>query len=364
MDVDEAPKRQETRVRSPGLYVEIPRLNRTKPANQPPRAPPRSESPDPLDFLAADIPTLSPDSPRASRLLSQRTRQSERDRESLDSTRARPPPSPPATGGSQNTPQPAPAAPASEVSAPPQDPALLQFRITRTFRTRTALQLQPYTREKQLYERALQRGGLTKGKRAIAPAAVVAANRDTDTSDSADQSDPDDDTLPAPEAIVIGGTQERERRERERKERRERRKKPVTDEDLDEYFSRFGSIPDEEDDETAKRLQVIVRERLRAEKEKRRAARAAEATRRGFEALMAGQLGDADQERRAEKEEREKEKAERERKRAQRDKERAEREKRHKEKIASKHKDKAADKNKHKASVAVPARQNGKVSPS
>lgn len=193
------------------------------------------------------------------------------------------------------------------------DPALLQFRFSRTFRTRTALQLQPYTREKQLYVKALQRGGLAKGKRAIAPAADVAANSDTDTSDSANQSSGSDDDATPPDAIVIGATQE------QAPQTKKREPKPLVDADYDEYFLRFGALPDEEDDESVAKLQTIARDRLRLAKEERRAAKAAELVRRGFESIF----GAKDKE--AARLEREKEKEERERHRQQREKDKEER---------------------------------------
>jgi hypothetical protein len=60
----------------------------------------------------------------------------------------------------------------------------------------------------------------------------------------------------------------------------------LVDADYDEYFLEFGEVADEEDEEAQRRLQVIARKRLSVAKEARRKERAAERTRRGFEALM------------------------------------------------------------------------------
>ncbi|BEJ17296.1 hypothetical protein CspHIS471_0606970 [Cutaneotrichosporon sp. HIS471] len=194
---------------------------------------------------------------------------------------------------------------ASVADTPPQpfiDPALLQFRFVRTFRTRTALQLQPYTKEKQQYENALRKGGLAKGRRAVAPSAEIrAANEPDKTQTQEGDSSSDSDATP-PDAIVIGGTQDQA-------QPRRLDPKPLVDADYDEYFLEFGEVAEEEDEVCQKRLQVIARKRLRVAKEARRKERAAERTRRGFEALMKETEKEREAERRKEAEKR---KAERE----------------------------------------------------
>lgn len=208
----------------------------------------------------------------------------------------RPPPSPSpdaldllaANGGTLNAPAIRPPTPqrpdartaddAAVAAAFSVDPALLQFRFARTFRTRTALQLQPYTKEKQLYESALRKGGLSKGRRAVAPSAEVRAANDQDETQEGDSTTSDSDATP-PDAIVIGATQEEA-------PRRQREPKPLVDADYDEYFLQFGEVADEEEPLCQRRLQVIARQRLRQAREARRKERAAERTRRGFEALM------------------------------------------------------------------------------
>lgn len=160
------------------------------------------------------------------------------------------------------------------------DPALLRFRSARTFRTRTALQLQPYTKEKQLYESVLRRGGLSKGRRGVAPASQVrAASDDENVDDSASlgaESSSDDDHVP-PEAIVIGDTPPT---------RPPRQPKQLIDDDFDEFYDKFGKTAIEEDELDQKRLQAIARIRLRAEREEKKQERAAERNRRAFAAFM------------------------------------------------------------------------------
>ncbi|BEI86232.1 hypothetical protein CcaverHIS002_0605190 [Cutaneotrichosporon cavernicola] len=182
------------------------------------------------------------------------------------------------------------------------DPALLQFRFVRTFRTRTALQLQPYTKEKQQYENALRKGGLAKGRRAVAPSAEIRAANEPDKTQTQDDDSSSYSEATPPDAIVIGGTQDQA-------QPRRLEPKPLVDADYDEYFLEFGEVVEEEDEVCQKRLQVIARKRLRVAKEARRKERAAERTRRGFEALMK----ETEKEREAErKKEAEKRKAERE----------------------------------------------------
>jgi hypothetical protein len=147
----------------------------------------------------------------------------------------------------------------------------------------------------------------------------VTANKDTDTSESGDVSSAADEDATPPEAIVIGATQEAPR------EPRHRPPKELVDADFDEYFVRFGEVAVEEDDEAAKRLQVIARERLKKAKEMRRQLRAEDKVRRQFEALMAGEQAQAVREKR------EKDKEER---RQRKERERVEKEKRDQERQA------------------------------
>jgi hypothetical protein len=86
-------------------------------------------------------------------------------------------------------------------SIPAVDPALERFRGARSFRTRTTLQLQPYTRERLLYEAALRKGGLTKGKRAIGAPRDISQPDDGD--DAARTDPPSTANQTDPEAIVI-----------------------------------------------------------------------------------------------------------------------------------------------------------------
>ncbi|KAK4689696.1 hypothetical protein P7C73_g409, partial [Tremellales sp. Uapishka_1] len=160
--------------------------------------------------------------------------------------------------------------------------ALDKFRTARTFRTRTALQLQPYTKEKQDYTRALRRGGLKKSKRTVARDVGVSEEEDQEEEEveveASQSSEGEEDTLP--EAIVIGNTPPPPKR------RRERSVRPTEDGDFDEYFLKYGEVADEEDDTAKERLQKIVRERWKREKEDDRKSREAARRDRAFERLI------------------------------------------------------------------------------
>lgn len=188
-------------------------------------------------------------------------------------------------------------------TGPSVDPALADYQARRTIpvteeqkrrtaeqqkrrglRLRTALQKKPYTLEREQYEKILRKGGLQKGRRAVAPSAEVRAANDEAKSQEqeGDSTSSGSDATP-PDAIVIGATQEQAA---QLKAAKRREPKPLVDADYDDYLEEFGIMPDEEDDECQQRLQVIARKRLKKEKEVRRAERAAERTRKGFEALM------------------------------------------------------------------------------
>lgn len=203
--------------------------------------------------------------------------------------------------------QPVPPAAAHEQ---PLDPALLQFRSARTFRTRTALQLQPYTRERAMYESVIRRGGTTKTKQRVPQTdlAAIAVPREEEEPDSSSGSEVEDAT-PA-DAIVIGGTQN------EPRPRRPRTPKELVDADFDEFFLRFGQVADEEDEKDARKLQVIARERLRVERRAKKLERDAERARRQFEAHIAGKDAEKDKEEREKRRAEERARKERERRRA------------------------------------------------
>lgn len=177
-----------------------------------------------------------------------------------------PPPTPP-------EPEPVPA------QQPDVDPALQQFRSARTFRTRTTLQLQPYTRERQLYEAVLRQGGLKKGKKAIAPVREISPSEEDNEDEAAHQGSSGDMEVD-PEQIVIGDTQTIPPR------RRERSPVPLIEADYDEYYLRSGFAPEQEDENATQELQKIARLRLRTEKEEKRRAREAQKAKRDFERLI------------------------------------------------------------------------------
>ncbi|KAK6907981.1 hypothetical protein I203_101982 [Kwoniella mangroviensis CBS 8507] len=168
-------------------------------------------------------------------------------------------------------------------SPPPADPALAQFRGARTFRTRTVLQLQPYTKERQIYEAALRKGGLKKGKKAIAPSKEItqeeAEEDEARVSESSEASAEDE----SPERIVIGNTPPLNK---------PREPKKLVDADFDEYFFEHGTAADENDLDHMKDLQKIARRRLKAEKEERKRLRADEKEKREFARLMKEMRGE------------------------------------------------------------------------
>ena len=167
-------------------------------------------------------------------------------------------------------------APSPKLPTPaPADPALEKFRTSRTFRTRTTLQLQPYTKERQIYEAALRRGGLKKGKRAIARERDISPSEEDDEPEGVDDTPSEADI--DPERIVIGNTPpERPRRE----------PKKLVDADYDEYFMQFGESPQEDDPVAEQKLQKIARTRLRAQREEKRRRKEDEKMKREFERVL------------------------------------------------------------------------------
>lgn len=165
----------------------------------------------------------------------------------------------------------------------PPDPALEKFRTARTFRTRTKLQLQPYTKERQIYEAALKRSGLKNGTRAVA--------RVRDISPSEEDNEPEGDQRSSSEAphedserIVIGNTPPTATK------RLPRLPKKLVDADFDEYFLEFGTPADETDPGCAAKLQKIARTRLKLLKEEKKRRRQEAEKKRQFEALIRGEV--------------------------------------------------------------------------
>ncbi|WRT67980.1 uncharacterized protein IL334_004955 [Kwoniella shivajii] len=165
----------------------------------------------------------------------------------------------------------------------PADQALEQFRGVRTFRTRTVLQLQPYTKERQIYEAALKKGGLKKGKKAVAPSKEITQEEDEEDeariSDSSEASAAEE----PPERIVIGNTPP---------PKKHREPKKLIDADFDEYFFEHGSPADEHDPDHMRDLQKIARRRIRMQKEERLRSRQAEKENKEFERLMRDMRGE------------------------------------------------------------------------
>ncbi|ORX37221.1 Mus7/MMS22 family-domain-containing protein [Kockovaella imperatae] len=161
--------------------------------------------------------------------------------------------------------------------SPPLDSELSKFRNARTFRTRTILQLQPYTRERQIYEAALRKGGLRSGKRVVAAAREVSSEESEEEGSAED----DDESLQDdPERIVIGETAPSPVPPKVRKP------VEVLGIDHDEFYLEYGERPDAENGEDFKKLQRIARARRRAERLECRKARKAAQARAEFEDIL------------------------------------------------------------------------------
>jgi hypothetical protein len=145
------------------------------------------------------------------------------------------------------------------------------------------LQLQPYTKERQIYEAALKKGGLKKGKHAVARARDISPSEEDNEPEGGDE---DSSDLTEPEAIVIGDTPVL------KEPRPPRKPKKLIEADYDAYFLEYGQTPNDDDEEAAKRLQAIARQRLQAEKEERRRRKDAERVRKKFERLIRKRQGD------------------------------------------------------------------------
>lgn len=180
--------------------------------------------------------------------------------------------------------QPLASHPPDPPARPPVDPALARFQTARTFRTRTTLQLQPYTKERQIYEAALKRSGLKNGTRAVARAREISPSdedREPEGPPSSSSAAPQEDS----ERIIIGNTPPQVVKPA-------RAPKELVDADFDEYFLEFGTPADEDDPSAASRLQRIARARLRLVKEENKRHREEAKKRRQFEKLMREGRGD------------------------------------------------------------------------
>lgn len=215
--------------------------------------------------------------------------------------------------------------------APPADPALEHFRTTRTFRTRTVVQLQPYTKERQIYEAQLRKGRIQANNKRSAhrakevsqedeDAAIVSQSSEASVSESseAEGGSANDEG----ERIVIGGSADRPPKTRT--------PLPLVDADFDEYILAHGIAPDldDMDEKTRKQLQKIARMRVRKEKGEERRASREERERKRFERVVRDI---------AEGEEREKRRQEKEKERELRLARAREREERRQLKVRSKH---------------------------
>ena len=163
-------------------------------------------------------------------------------------------------------------APLREESA--VDPALERFRTSRTFRTRTILQLKPYTREKQIYEAALRRGGVMTGKHAVAHPQSLSTD---ESSLSAAEEEVSSDLEGRDEDIVIGNTPP---------PAAPRHRPQYRPTDLDEFLLRFGRTADVDDVNDVRKLMEVARDRRSADKEARKRARETRKAKKDFGELV------------------------------------------------------------------------------
>ncbi|ODN73953.1 hypothetical protein L202_07454 [Cryptococcus amylolentus CBS 6039] len=191
------------------------------------------------------------------------------------------------------TPDPTPA-PASA----PVDAALQQFRTARTFRTRTNVQLHPYTKERQIYEAMLRKGGI-RAKQDLQRAQAENRRREEQASrvdkddalvsqgsePSVSESDEAEDAIDngTGERIVIGPGASPSRPLRPG-----RAPLPLVDADLDEYLMTFGVVPDVDDmdETTSRKLQSIARQRIRKAKDDEKKRRQEERLNRRFQKTL------------------------------------------------------------------------------
>ncbi|KIR32249.1 hypothetical protein I352_05483 [Cryptococcus deuterogattii MMRL2647] len=194
--------------------------------------------------------------------------------------------------------------------APPADPALEHFRTTRTFRTRTVVQLQPYTKERQIYEAQLRKGRIQANNKRSAhrakevsqedeDAAIVSQSSEASVSESseAEGGSANDEG----ERIVIGGSADRPPKTRT--------PLPLVDADFDEYILAHGIAPDldDMDEKTRKQLQKIARMRVRKEKGEERRASREERERKRFERVVRDIAEGEEREKRRQEKEKERE---------------------------------------------------------
>jgi hypothetical protein len=137
---------------------------------------------------------------------------------------------------------------------PELDPALLAFQNARTFRRRTAIQLQPYTREKTKYRAMVRKGGQLLIAELLHddPDRVAIAKSLEETEESQFKESIEEEEDPEIDMAVS---------------------QPVTpdDKDYDEYFQLYGEVAEEASDP---RLQLLAKTRLKEERrETRRKAR-------------------------------------------------------------------------------------------
>ncbi|WVQ73377.1 hypothetical protein IAR50_002948 [Cryptococcus sp. DSM 104548] len=197
------------------------------------------------------------------------------------------------------SPTPAPASiPAPAPVASPVDAALQQFRTGRTFRTRTNVQLHPYTKERQLYEAMIRKGGIRakqdlqrahaekrrkeeKASREDEDDAMVSQGSEASVSESDEAEEAVDDGTG--ERIVIGPGASPSRPIRP-----SRPQVPIEDGDIDEYLMTFGVVPDIEDmdETTSRKLQKIARQRIRKAKDDEKKRRQEERRQRRFQRAL------------------------------------------------------------------------------
>jgi hypothetical protein len=174
----------------------------------------------------------------------------------------------------------------------PEDTDLWAFQRTRTFRTRTAIQLQPYTREKMKYTAAIRRGG-----RRLVEELLTYEPQPAQPASSQTEEESFRDGQVATETPVDDADEEEDEEDTEIDMAVSPPVQPE-DQDYDEYFARFGEVADGDGDT---RLQAITKARLSKEDKKRKEQLKAERQARRVEKELQRELRQRLREEREEK---------------------------------------------------------------
>ena len=206
---------------------------------------------------------------------------------SLPRARTRSPslsPAPAISPGNGLAPRPASPSPTPQLIEPELDPALLAFQNARTFRRRTAIQLQPYTREKTKYRAMVRKGGRLLIAELLHddPDRVAITASLQESGDS--QFREDQPEVPDEPEIDMAVSP------------------PVTpnDQDYAEHFQLYGEVADETTDP---RLQALAKTRLRLERQEAKRKARAEREARQYMAFLEKEIKERERVKRLEEKE-------------------------------------------------------------